>query len=349
MVEITNILNKFKELLKPPICEGTPSFPSENLIFRGQANESWGLLPKIFRDEYKQCELELIDNYKRRYNASDLDYLKCIIDMQHYGMPTKLLDWSENILVAIYFAVEDCSQNEDKNAKLFIMNSNDLVVNVNCFEEYKKLLDSLFVLPVEDQSVSINNVKQVLDVIVEKKYLFIDECIPSLDSVGLDSFLSAHLRFYSSLKSLDLEYKNILYSIFTKPLLIKPFNINSRIIAQRSLLTYHLGSMQDMKFNCFNTLKPFDLSQRFLNVDCNNRSNSNISTNIDMAYISIPSVAKKQIRYELDKYFNINIATIYPDSKEKVLSQYIVKNNVKNLEEERRSNDGYNLFISSIY
>lgn len=41
--------------------------------------------------------------------------------MQHYGVPTRLLDWSESPLVALYFAVEDKSETRDKDGVLWCL------------------------------------------------------------------------------------------------------------------------------------------------------------------------------------------------------------------------------------
>lgn len=66
---------------------------------------------------------ESIDTSK--YTACD--YLAL---MQHYGIPTIYLDWSENALTSLYFALEayidpqKASNKNDENAVLYVLNSN---------------------------------------------------------------------------------------------------------------------------------------------------------------------------------------------------------------------------------
>ena len=89
--------------------------------FRGHAKAVGELVPRVFRSPYAgvftdffrpDIELETMERFMRDTPAvSDRalpgpdDYLEWLCLMQHHGSPTRLLDWSEKILVALYFAV----------------------------------------------------------------------------------------------------------------------------------------------------------------------------------------------------------------------------------------------------
>ena len=93
--------------------------------FRGHSKEFNNLTPKIFRPEYQteihkafkpDFEFEIVENFKR-YAPSIIqnlpetkNYLSWLFIMQHHSFPTRLLDWTENILVALFFAIIDSPQ-----------------------------------------------------------------------------------------------------------------------------------------------------------------------------------------------------------------------------------------------
>lgn len=89
----------------------------EMLWFRGQSDASWGLIPSAHR--YAPIlESQFAQHFRFRAPAvfshcpAHKDYVAWLPLMQHYRLPTRLLDWSESLLVAAFFAITDRSGND---------------------------------------------------------------------------------------------------------------------------------------------------------------------------------------------------------------------------------------------
>ncbi|MBM7408372.1 FRG domain-containing protein [Methanococcus maripaludis] len=194
------------------------------LVYRGQRNSNWHLYPSVFRlkedseDEliYNVCEHEFYKSVLE-HNLPEFERQKCVFDrlalMQHYHIPTRLLDWTKNPLVALYFAVEECPE----DGKVFvycpyrIYSSTDFEVKLFCdlFEKHSNVV----------------NVTDLKDIEFEGKKLI---QYYNFDDEGTNGY-----------------FKSLLSGV----LLIKPVITNNRLRVQQGFFSIHGFKFEQLNDN----------------------------------------------------------------------------------------------------
>lgn len=93
---------------------------NEKLWFRGQKDSSWKLVPSIQRynlsdedERHLSHDFRILASQIMENAPSRKDFAAWMANMQHYGMPTRMLDWTKSPLIAAYFALEDKSNDTD--------------------------------------------------------------------------------------------------------------------------------------------------------------------------------------------------------------------------------------------
>lgn len=105
---------------------------NDALLFRGQSNKEYALLPSIGRNRRYTCECTIFNEERNliemaKYKMpdifrNDMSPVELLALLQHHGIPTRLMDITENALVALFFA---CCSNFEKDGEVIVFKCNN--------------------------------------------------------------------------------------------------------------------------------------------------------------------------------------------------------------------------------
>ena len=126
---------------------------SDQYIFRGISELNPSICRKYDREtqalvNLKDQEFALLHAFRQRASnllsgtMETLDYVACA---QHYGIPTRLIDWTYNPFTALYFALSENKQPDDGYYELFVLPLKEQILIHRCYSQTKREADTEFI------------------------------------------------------------------------------------------------------------------------------------------------------------------------------------------------------------
>lgn len=208
---LVSFLEKLKELKQENVYT----------TYRGHPNNRWPLQAPIHRtktgaERYEHdITRDLIALHPDEFNSDNTMFDK-LVRMQHYGLPTRLLDLTSNPLVALYFA---CQSHKVKTNNIIKETDGSVLMLPAAADRVKyydsdtvSILSNLANLRFEELN-ELSNI-DINDTVTLKK------CSPMARLINFVKFEKSH--FKNTVKPRDLY----------RPIFVKPKNNNRRILSQ---------------------------------------------------------------------------------------------------------------------
>lgn len=194
-----------------------------NIFYRGQCGNKHRPLPYVFRKGFMDKEdylyHELILRCPETFRG--LSHLDILVMMQHYGLPTRLLDVSSNPLVALYFACKDYSHSHDGEPGMVYvyMVKDDKVA----YADSDRVL-MLSCLPVFSSDQKAKILKAVNEGLKTNKIRKVDK--------GRVYTAPVERLFHEIAKEVPAFKREIKPADLLTPIVVKPLRSNARIVKQ---------------------------------------------------------------------------------------------------------------------
>ncbi len=300
---ISSIVNSLKEEVNSRFCD-----INSETWFRGQPNYTFELKPSIFREQY--AEAEMYDEFIRRYpdySYSHKNVFEWLTLMQHYGLPTRLLDWSTNLLVAIFFAA---NEDQEEDGAVFAFNPGSklsdyyfrgfleiLVTSKNRESFYEQLIKVTYEEYGESSKINGIAIKEW-----KADFIHLNDVCNDVTRNGASEFKS--FEQWYEMPSIYKQGYSEMKGAFSKAYRFKPPQLNPRIRQQHGCFTLHGGKYfketligkESVSYKFMEFIKPYNIE---------NSENS-------LVKIKVRSVDKSKLLKEL-ALTGITESTIFPE------------------------------------
>ncbi len=278
MEEFTKIFNQLSFLLRDV---DTSKY---TIAYRGVSNSTWKDEPTLFRNNRLHKEKMSIDEVIRQYpdEFSRVHTIDVLTQLQHFGCPTRMLDVTSNILIALFFACGGWEKVSDMNSYESLLNvDGELRVYIVKNEDVKSI---------DSETVTLlSNIARLKD---GNNF----GLLPWLCEKDLGTWQSDEDQIKKNAKDVN------------SVVLVKTKLNNPRVRAQYGSF-FLFGGLSGLEY--YHSMNEMELRGKIVK-----KHVIPFPSHINRKTIYIPFRWKKNILESLDKYMGIRFSTICPEKQD---------------------------------